>query len=245
MIDDYGFFEAHKYSSNNKPSLSDDKKCGCFYCLNIFNPSEIKKYIKDNSGTAVCPYCGVDSVIGESSGYHITKEFLKGMYNVWFNDGLGLEVSELSTIFGKLKIFVDEKEKKFTRYYIEKDKKNYPDVDAVYGITVNIEPDGNEHKLEVKIIDCKFKSEICPDERFEAVSFYGNNGKLTLGCEASFGDYEEYGFDYDGVTISNGIEIYTFKTTKTYEFKFGICQIKNVTPENDIQTWLGADPFYW
>ncbi len=75
---------AHKFSSNHKQELLQDKKCGCFYCLKIFNPQEIKEWIADNSGTAICPYCGIDSIIGESSGYPITLEFLEAMNNYWF-----------------------------------------------------------------------------------------------------------------------------------------------------------------
>ena len=75
---------AHRFSVNNRPMLLSDKKCGCFYCLSIFSPSEIKEWIDDYEGTAVCPYCGIDSVIGESSGYPITKEFLSDMYQYWF-----------------------------------------------------------------------------------------------------------------------------------------------------------------
>jgi hypothetical protein len=52
--------------------------------LEIFSPQEIYEWIPDISGTAVCPYCGIDSVIGESSGYPITKEFLQEMYDYWF-----------------------------------------------------------------------------------------------------------------------------------------------------------------
>ncbi len=38
----------------------------------------------DDNLTAFCPFCGVDSVIGESSGYPITKEFLEKMKEWWF-----------------------------------------------------------------------------------------------------------------------------------------------------------------
>lgn len=76
--------EAHRYSANHKEELQKDKLCGCFYCLKIFKPEEITFWIKDISGTAVCPYCGIDSVIGESSGYPITEEFLKKMHKYWF-----------------------------------------------------------------------------------------------------------------------------------------------------------------
>ncbi len=75
---------AHKYCENNKESLKGDSVCGCFYCLKIFSPTEITEWILDTKGTALCPYCSIDSVIGESSGYPITEEFLKKMKKHWF-----------------------------------------------------------------------------------------------------------------------------------------------------------------
>jgi hypothetical protein len=34
---------AHRFCSDNKESLKEDSLCGCFYCLEIFHPSEIKE----------------------------------------------------------------------------------------------------------------------------------------------------------------------------------------------------------
>lgn len=81
---------AHLYSSNHKPELEKDSICGCFDCLTIFHPSEIKEWVIastpiDWRGTAICPYCGVDAIIGESSGLPIEKEFLAAMHEHWFN----------------------------------------------------------------------------------------------------------------------------------------------------------------
>ena len=77
--------EAHKYCFENKTMLKKDKKCGCFYCCTIISSDEIEIWIKDkNDYTALCPYCFVDSVIGESVGYPLTKESLEKMYEVWF-----------------------------------------------------------------------------------------------------------------------------------------------------------------
>lgn len=81
MID---YIEAHKFSINHKRELKNDVKCGCFYCLEIFNPKEITNWIADTSGTAICPYCGVDSIIGAYTGYPITTEFLEQMRQYWF-----------------------------------------------------------------------------------------------------------------------------------------------------------------
>lgn len=70
--------------------LKEDEQCGCFYCLKIFSPSEIKEWIEEEDpdngkgGKAICPYCGVDSVIGDSSGIPVTLNFLSKMKKLWF-----------------------------------------------------------------------------------------------------------------------------------------------------------------
>ena len=74
----------NEYSINNMSSLETEQKCGCFYCGRIFESDEIGESIEDDGDTAVCPFCGIDSVIGESSGYEITAELLKEMHDYWF-----------------------------------------------------------------------------------------------------------------------------------------------------------------
>lgn len=78
--------KAHEYSSYNYEALKSDTACGCFYCGEIFNSAEINDWTlePDGSKTALCPYCGIDSVIGESSGFSITEEFLEEMRKYWF-----------------------------------------------------------------------------------------------------------------------------------------------------------------
>jgi len=76
---------AHKHSSNHRAKLQQDSRCGCFYCLRVFDPKEIVAWVDDLDGTAVCPYCGIDSILGESSGFPIAEEFLKKMRAHWFS----------------------------------------------------------------------------------------------------------------------------------------------------------------
>jgi len=75
---------AHGFSSNHKDELLKDNICGCFNCLKVFSPADIQAWITDVKGTAICPHCGIDSVIGESSGCPIDVAFLKEMRAVWF-----------------------------------------------------------------------------------------------------------------------------------------------------------------
>ena len=79
---DYIF--AHQFCTNNRKQLERSTACGCFYCGKIFDPVEIKEWIPEKSGTALCPYCGIDAVIGENSGIHITKQLLEKMNQYWF-----------------------------------------------------------------------------------------------------------------------------------------------------------------
>jgi hypothetical protein len=74
---------AHKHCANHKQELINDPICGCFYCMKIFNPKEIDFWLEDEE-TAICPYCGIDSIIGESSGFPVTIEFLTEMHKYWF-----------------------------------------------------------------------------------------------------------------------------------------------------------------
>ncbi|MDQ1000297.1 hypothetical protein QFZ28_000697 [Neobacillus niacini] len=80
---EHNYLEAHRFSSRHRKELEKDKICGCFYCTKIFSPAEITEWIDDDD-TALCPYCGIDSVIGESSGFPITEQVLQEMHRVWF-----------------------------------------------------------------------------------------------------------------------------------------------------------------
>jgi len=84
---------AHSHSANHRKEIEASEHCGCFYCLEIFKTIEINEWCdvyKDAIGeeayghTALCPKCGIDSVIGSSSGYPIDYTFLKTMKKLWF-----------------------------------------------------------------------------------------------------------------------------------------------------------------
>ena len=76
----------HELCKNNRQKLEAAQVCGCFYCLRIFDPKEIV-WEDDLDQTAMCPYCGIDSVLPESATLPITKPFLKKMHEFWFTEG--------------------------------------------------------------------------------------------------------------------------------------------------------------
>lgn len=80
--------EAHKHSSSHRKVIEESDICGCFYCCSTFSPDEIKDWVDENNDgigqCALCPRCGIDSVIGSFSGFPINEEFLKEMNHYWF-----------------------------------------------------------------------------------------------------------------------------------------------------------------
>jgi hypothetical protein len=79
------FRQAQGATSSHRAQLMASESCGCFYCLELFVPSEIERWLNEGDGTAVCPRCGIDSVLGDASGYPIKDpEFLGGMNRFWF-----------------------------------------------------------------------------------------------------------------------------------------------------------------
>ena len=180
----YDLVKAHEFSAHNKNALMGDNRCGCFNCMKIFSPSEINQYINDKPmETAVCPYCGVDSVIGESSGYPITEEFLMSMHSRWFESGEGFA---LTTPFGDIVMLLDGEAERFEFISIDPDERLFPDIDAAYRIYAKVKADGCAHTLTMLLRGEKHESEPETGERLEAIGVYKGSGKITLACHASW-----------------------------------------------------------
>ena len=152
------------------------------------------------------------------------------------------KISKLETPFGIVEILFDDVFVQFNCQDIGPNSRLFPDVNGAFRIFVDVELDGEEHRLKMKIRNCDVRGDVENGELFESLAFYSGVGKLTLGCYASFGDCDEFGLDYDGSLCSDGIEIYISASTRTSTFKFGVCWLDECTDENEVQTWFGADP---
>ena len=89
--DDAVLFNAQRYSIHNMGKLIEDKKCGCFYCGSIFDPMEISEWT--DADTALCPYCGIDAILGEYTGLPVALPFLTQMHEYWFGDAEDMPVN--------------------------------------------------------------------------------------------------------------------------------------------------------
>lgn len=85
----------------NKQDLMMNQKCLCLHCYSIFESKDIYFWADsvplhreideadkeegldyETMGTAVCPYCFVDKVIGERQGFEINEDFVQA-YIKW------------------------------------------------------------------------------------------------------------------------------------------------------------------
>jgi hypothetical protein len=81
---------AHKHCGRNRDAIRQSVRCGCFYCLAIYPAGAVEEYTYSdatltNKGDALCPKCGIDSVIPDASGYALNDAFLSAMYDYWFD----------------------------------------------------------------------------------------------------------------------------------------------------------------
>ena len=74
---------AYRHAVRHRVAVLRSETCGCFHCLSLFTPSDIKAWI-DTGQTALCPRCGMDAVLGSESGLELTSDFLEAMGRRWF-----------------------------------------------------------------------------------------------------------------------------------------------------------------
>lgn len=79
-----------KLAFKNKELIKKSNKCGCYYCKSILEPNKVE-YLEETDGyyTAVCPKCGIDSVLDDKSVENfqeeLNEEFLEKLNKEAFN----------------------------------------------------------------------------------------------------------------------------------------------------------------
>ena len=67
------------------------RRCGCFYCFATFEVREIVEWVDEQvvagerfGVTALCPQCGIDSVVEEEPARPITSAYLRELHDRGF-----------------------------------------------------------------------------------------------------------------------------------------------------------------
>ena len=74
----------HKLSINHRRLIGNGVACGCFFCHATFDGSKIRAWTGKPGESALCPRCGIDSVLPEAGDLKVTKTLLKRMQAYWF-----------------------------------------------------------------------------------------------------------------------------------------------------------------
>lgn len=76
----------HRYTKNYDVLILNVQICGCFYCCEFFISDTITDFTHD--GCALCPLCGIDTVIPLTCYPDMNKEFLEEMRLYWFESNI-------------------------------------------------------------------------------------------------------------------------------------------------------------
>jgi len=82
------------YSIANRTQIQAQERCACYYCIKIYQSNLIVEWHLEKRGqykgeeTAICPFCGIDSVIQFEHSFHeeIDISFLKSARDYWFHN---------------------------------------------------------------------------------------------------------------------------------------------------------------
>ena len=85
-------YALHKRSFHNEQIIKHSLFCVCFHCKRLFYGREVTEWCDSDSidnRTALCPYCGVDSVIGDKDGDIYIEPAMTELMNIqFFGDGI-------------------------------------------------------------------------------------------------------------------------------------------------------------
>ena len=75
----------HSHTIRNRQEIDQSVYCHCISCTRSYPSPIVTDFIKDGEGeTALCPYCGIDAVIGDSCRLIINQAILTYLNKKWF-----------------------------------------------------------------------------------------------------------------------------------------------------------------
>lgn len=73
----------HAYSSHNRELVARSRKCYCFYCQSVSEAEQVTRYFEDEQ-TALCPNCGIDSILPDGIDEPLDESIISQMHDYWF-----------------------------------------------------------------------------------------------------------------------------------------------------------------
>lgn len=75
--------DLHLRTYLNASDFQSGKECCCIYCQRFFPTDKVVEFVDDDD-TALCPYCGIDSVIALGADVEVSKELLAELNKRYF-----------------------------------------------------------------------------------------------------------------------------------------------------------------
>ena len=85
--------QACSMSRHNKQAVRDENECGCYFCIRSFPSSAVVEFADRNADTALCPNCGIDSVLPGVTD----KAILSTAHERWFCETANLNSTTPTT----------------------------------------------------------------------------------------------------------------------------------------------------
>ncbi len=79
-----------QHAANNEIEILRSHQCGCFFCCRIFDARKVSNWASEPNGdaSALCPECGMPTVIGDASAVPLSEALLKEMNAYFYNSGV-------------------------------------------------------------------------------------------------------------------------------------------------------------
>ena len=80
--------DAHEHAFANRAEILASGTCGCFSCFATFPSTDVWEWVKqgpEQDDTGFCPYCMLDTTIGDASGLPVKDQnFLRALNERFF-----------------------------------------------------------------------------------------------------------------------------------------------------------------
>jgi hypothetical protein len=91
----------HRQCIRHRSEIESAARCGCFNCGATFGPGDITDWV-DEGTTALCPRCGIDSLLPEQASQPLTPALLEAMHEYWFERTV--HISATSTLWRRIQL---------------------------------------------------------------------------------------------------------------------------------------------
>lgn len=90
MTDRLWLMDYHKAATHNKEALLRSDRIRCFYCLSFIPKHMVRhwrvgEWVDRDDSTGLCPFCGIDALIGDDSGLLLEDHIFQELHNYWFS----------------------------------------------------------------------------------------------------------------------------------------------------------------